>query len=411
VTLPYSARMGGTGPVDSTVNVALSLALILVLAKIAGHFAVRVGQPAVLGELSIGLALGVFRHFAPVDALASDPTLAVLAQLGMIVLLFEVGLELTVRDLSEVGVPAVVVALLGTVATFALGALVSVALMPEQPALVHAFVGASITATSVGITARVLKDSGQTKSREARIILGAAILDDILALVILALMTGILESARPTPLALLLVIAKTAGFLVVAVVGGVTLTPHLFRLASRLRSKSALLTFGLAFCFALAWCAHAIGLAPIVGAFVAGLVLSEEHSHAFTARGERSLLDVVDPVSSFLVPIFFVLMGMHADLRVLAHLDAVLLAAALTAAATLGKMACAAGTGKSVRRLSVAVGMIPRGEVSLIYASLGATLIYAGAPVIGPKTYAALVIMVLTTTLVTPTLLKRTFRA
>src|SRR5438094_3248607 len=161
------AAASGPGSADSTVHLALSLALILVLAKIAGHFAVRVGQPAVLGELAIGLALGVFRHFAAIDALTSDATLGVLAQLGMIVLLFEVGLELTVRDLSEVGIPSVVVALLGTLATFVLGVLVSVALSPGLPALVHAFVGASITATSVGITARVLKDSGRTKSREA----------------------------------------------------------------------------------------------------------------------------------------------------------------------------------------------------------------------------------------------------
>jgi Kef-type K+ transport system membrane component KefB len=159
-------------------------------------------------------------------------------------------------------------------------------------------------------------------------------------------------------------------------------------------------------CFARAWAADLLGLAPIVGAFAAGLVLEESHSARFVARGERSLAEIVEPVSTFVVPVFFVVIGMRTDLRVLAHPAALALAAVLTLAAVLGKSACALGAPRGSRRVAVAVGMMPRGEVTLVYASLGGSLEVNGAPLLDGAAYSALVLVIVATTLLTPAALK-----
>src|SRR5262249_42512011 len=189
---------------------------------------------------------------------------------------------------------------------------------------------------------------------------------------------------------------------------GVRVTPRLFGVAARLRSGGALLAVGLAFCFLLAWAAGAMGLAPLIGAFAAGLVLADLRSAAFLARAGRSLSQLIAPLSGFLVPFFFVLMGVRADVRMFAHGSTLLLLAALVCAAVVGKLACALGAGEGVNRLTVAFGMAPRGEVTLIYASLGLTLVANGTSLIDSKSYSALVGVVLLTTILTPALLKWT---
>ena len=199
-----------------------------------------------------------------------------------------------------------------------IGAGAAVLLMPDAPVATQVFLGAAITATSVGITARVLKDMGASRSREARIILGAAVVDDVLALVVLGAVRPGPARARKTGASaatpVVALVMKSGGFLVLAVVLGARLTPTWFRQAARLQTRGALLAVGLCFCFLLAWAASAIGLAALVGAFAAGLVLEDAHSALFVQRGEPSLSELLQPMVSFLVPVFFVLVGFRANL-------------------------------------------------------------------------------------------------
>jgi Kef-type K+ transport system membrane component KefB len=200
---------------------------------------------------------------------------------------------------------------------------------------------------------------------------------------------------------------KTIGFLLLSVSLGAWFTPAWFRHAAKLRTPGALLAVGLCFCFGLAWAANAIGLAPLVGAFAAGLVLEEGHSALFVQRGEQSLGELLQPMISFLVPVFFVLVGIRTNLSLLAQPSLLVLASALVAAAILGKFACAAGVfSEGARRLSVAIGMVPRGEVTLVFAAIGSTLRVGGAPLLDERGYASLVAVVVLTTLVTPPALK-----
>jgi Kef-type K+ transport system membrane component KefB len=344
----------------------------------------------------------------------ADATIQLLAQLGVILLLFEVGLEATVGEMVQVGASASLVAVLGVAAPFALGWGVGAWFLPGDGALAHAFLGASLAATSIGITARVLQDLGRSGSIEARIVLGAAVLDDILGLLILAVVVGAAQSAEGGGSLSLsqvaLAVGKAAGFLVGAVVLGIVGVRRAILASARLRSDGALLGLGLAWCFLLAWLAHAFGLAPIVGAFAAGLVLEEGHYDEFTRRGERGLPELVQPLSSFLGPIFFVGTGMRTDLADLAHGWTLLFALALTVAAIAGKQASALGVlarGQRIDRLSVGIGMIPRGEVGLIFANVGAALTVQGRPLLAPAAFSALIIMVMITTLLTPPLLKK----
>jgi Kef-type K+ transport system membrane component KefB len=238
----------------------------------------------------------------------------------------------------------------------------------------------------------------------------------VLGLLILAVVAGAIRAtAAGGALALTdvaRIAAASAAFLVGAVVVGHFVVPHLFRGAGRFRSRGVLLAFSLAFCFLLAWAAAGVGLAPIVGAFAAGLVLDEAQFEVFNSRGEQRLDDLLAPVSAMLVPVFFVLMGMKVDLSAFARWELLGFAAALTVAAIVGKQVCSLAVAeRGVNRLSVGLGMIPRGEVGLIFAGIGATLTLPNAqgvaePVIGTATFGAVVIMVIITTLVTPPALK-----
>jgi Kef-type K+ transport system membrane component KefB len=394
---------------DPVSQLVLSIAVVLAVAKLGGDLAVRLGQPSVLGELMAGIALGS----APlpfVQALRTDPYVDMLARVGVLVLLFEVGLEATVRDVARVGLGSARVAVLGIAGTIAAGWLAATLALPAgTPTLVRLFLAAALAATSIGISARVLKDAGASRSAEAHTILGAAVLDDVLGLVVLAIFGGAAARASVsgvTPLGVAVVVLKTVGFLAVAVALGVRFSPLLFRLTARLRTDGALVATGLSLCFVMSWAADAMGLSPIVGAFTAGLVLEEGHSARFVQRGERSLSDRMEPISAWLVPVFFVLMGMRADLRAMGNPATLVLVGCLAAAAVVGKLACALGAPAGVDRLAVAFGMIPRGEVSLVFANVGLSskLLSAGQ-------YSALVAVVVLTTLVTPVALRRRLAA
>jgi Kef-type K+ transport system membrane component KefB len=401
------------GHADSVAPVVLALAVLIAAAKLGGEVSVRLGQPAVLGELVAGVVLGnlTLVGFHGLEWFETDLHLDMLARIGVLLLLFEVGLESTVGQMLKVGPSSVLVAVLGVVAPFALGWGVGAWLLPESSSYVHAFLGATLTATSVGITARVLKDLGRSRSNESRVILGAAVIDDVLGLVILAVIAGAIAAAdhgRAVSLAAVgAVLGKALGFLVGSLTLGVLLAPRIFAAAAKLRNRGILLALGLVLCFSLSWLANAIGLAPIVGAFAAGLVLENGHYRSFAERGERSLEDLIHPISSFLVPIFFVLMGMRTDLMSFAQPGVLGLAAVLTVVAVVGKQLCSFGVlGKGVDRLSVGIAMVPRGEVGLIFANIGLTLSIGGKPIIDQATFSAIVVMVILTTMATPPALK-----
>jgi len=404
----FAALASAAGP-DSIAHVAVALAAILAAAKLGGDVAVRLKQPAVLGELLAGVVLANL-DLAGVTwfrALTGDAMIGMLAQLGVLILMFDVGLESTVRDMMKVGITSSTVAACGVVTTFVLGWGVGTLLLPGHSAYAHAFLGATITATSVGITARVLKDLGKAHLPEARVILGAAVIDDVLGLVILAVVAGVIASAATGAAvsvgATALVVAKAALFLIGALAIGVMLSPHLFAAAARLRGRGVLLITALVLCFVLSALAAAIGLAAIIGAYAAGLILEDAHWRDFAQRGEQRLENLVRPIAEFLVPVFFVLMGMRVDLSAFARPDVLGLALLLTAAAIAGKQACALGAlGRGLDALSIGFGMIPRGEVVLIFASIGMTLTLHGERLVDAAIYSAVVITVIVTTLVTP---------
>lgn len=391
-------------------HLLIELIVLLLAAKAGGLLAERLGQPAVLGELGAGILLGALplAGHAGLAGIASDHVIEALAEVGVILLLFEVGLSTRLADLVRVGLSALLVACIGVVVPMALGYAVGVWLLPAASPVAHLFLGAALSATSVGITARVLRDMGKIQSAEGQIILGAAVIDDVLGLLVLAVMVGLAGGGaeRSTAATAAIVAAKSLAFLVGALVLGRWAAPRLFRLAARLRGTGVLYTLALTSCFGLAWIAAEIELAPIVGAFAAGLVL--EGVPFRDLLGEReSLEQFLTPISSLLVPIFFVRMGLRVDLPTLAT-GSVALAAALTVAAVIGKQACAlAVVTRGADRLSVGLGMIPRGEVGLIFASIGVTLRAPdGTPLLGPGEFAAIVAMVLLTTVATPPLLR-----
>jgi Kef-type K+ transport system membrane component KefB len=398
--------------------ILIGVALMIIVAKLGGEIFERFKQPAVLGELVGGILVGnlALFGFTSVGVLRTNEVIHSLAEIGVIILLFEVGLESNLAEMAEVGWSSLFVAIVGIIAPFFLGWGVAAYFLPNEATLGHIFIGATLCATSVGITARVLKDMGKLQTREARIILGAAVIDDVLGLLILAVVEGSIKaSAAGGTLAMssvAIIAGKSIVFLAGAIAVGHYVVPHLFRSVSYLESRGVLLAFAIAFCFSLSWVAALVGLAPIVGAFAAGLVLDEAHFESFNQRGEKNLEELIAPLSTVLVPIFFVLMGLKVDLRAFARLDVLGFATTLTLVAILGKQVCALATvEKGINRLAIGLGMIPRGEVGLIFAGIGATLMLPNAqgvkePVIGSATFAAVVIMVIITTLVTPPVLK-----
>jgi Na+:H+ antiporter len=393
-------------------SLLIALIVLLTAAKLGGAVAEVLGQPAVLGELLGGIVIGAL-PFLGVSGLAfvpHDRTVEALANLGVILLLFEVGLSTRLADLLKVGVSALLVAAVGVVVPMVLGFLVGRWLLPGQHWYAALFLGATLCATSVGITARVLTDLKRVASAEGQIILGAAVIDDVMGLIVLAVMVGLAggTGGGSTLATAGAVTAKAIGFIVGALLLGRALAPRLFRLASRLRGRGVVLTAALVTCFSLAWAADAVGLAPIVGAFAAGLVLEGVPFKELLADGE-GLEDLLLPISTILVPLFFVHMGALVNLRELAG-SSVALAAALTLVAIVGKQACAlAVVTRGADRWAVGLGMIPRGEVGLIFAGMGLNLRVNGAPVLGSGEFAAVVAMVLLTTLLTPPLLRWRF--
>ena len=412
VTQEAADGAGHGGPV---VPVLLGLVLILAAAKLGGELFERIGQPAVLGELIFGMVLGNLGllGFRDLSFLGTSSGLEILAQLGVILLLFQVGLESNVGEMLSVGWSSLLVAVLGVIAPFFLGWGVSAWLLPKEETLAHLFIGATLCATSVGITARVLKDLGKLTARESKIILGAAVIDDVLGLVILSVVTGTISAANTggnlDALDAFIIIGKAVLFLVGALLIGGWLSRYVFRLAGFFRVQGVLLVLSLSACFLLSYLADRIGLATIVGAFAAGLILDGVQYQDLGDQTKHTIEELIHPIAGFLVPVFFVLMGVRVDLSTFGHAEVLGFAAMLSLAAILGKMICIGGVlERGLDRVSVAVGMVPRGEVGLIFAGIGAQLLLHGNRVITPPVFAAVVVMVIVTTLITPPALKVT---
>jgi len=415
-------------------GVLLSLVVIYFASKVGGELCARINLPPVLGELVGGVVVGVSAlhllvfpeggaggtdsliinilqstaGLSPDSALsvfqAQSEVISVLAELGVVILLFEIGLESDLQELIRVGPQAAVVAVVGVVVPFAAGTagLIYLFGIPVVPAI---FAGAALTATSIGITAKVLAEIGRLSSKEGQIIIGAAVLDDVLGIIVLAVVASLAKTGEIVISNVFYLIISASVFLVGSILLGRFLGPYFVALVNQMKTRGQLLLTALIFAFLLSYVAAAIQLEAILGAFAAGLVLAETDKR-------RELEEQVIPVADILVPIFFVTVGAKTDLGVLnpaipSNREGLILAIFLIAVAIIGKVV----TGLSVfgqpgiNRLAIGVGMIPRGEVGLVFAGVGSA---SGA--LSEATEAAIIMMVILTTFIAPPLLRLVFQ-
>ncbi len=406
----------------------LAIALLLLIAKISSLIT-KMGQPAVLGELVAGLIIGNVVLFGIdfFEPMKHNEILLFLAELGVVILLFQIGLESNIHEMKKVGTNAFLVAIIGVVAPFVLGTyFVGPVLMPGLSDVTYLFLGAALTATSVGITARVFKDLGKLQTKEAQTILGAAVIDDVLGLIILAVVSAIATVGVVSGLEVAIIILKAILFLGGSIVIGQKLAPVFSEFFSKIHTGVAMkFTLAISLCLIFAYLAYLIGLAPIIGAFAIGLILDAVHFKFFKnpqivddirsavkgkqsdnvekildKHSEKHVEDLIEPLSNFVVPLFFVLTGMNVDLTALMDLDVLILAVAISLVAILGKVVAGIAAAKGCNKWLVGMGMVPRGEVGLIFASIG-----RGLGVLNAEQFSVVVVMVILTTLVAPPLL------
>jgi len=376
-------------------HLLLVMAALLVTAKLLGALAQRLGQPAVLGELVAGVLLGgsVLGLLDP-----ADPVIRALAELGVIVLLFEIGLNTDLRSMTRVLGTATTVAIVGVVLPLGLGYAAGVGILglDSIPALVCA---AALTATSVGISARVLSDIGQLQSREGQVVLGAAVLDDIVGLIVLAAVTGVVTGGSWSVGGVVLTTVISIGFIVVALTAGRILTKPIFRSVEAIRTPGTLAALALAFALLLSSLAARSGSAMILGAFTAGLILN-------TAPGRAEIDRATTAIGHFLVPVFFASVGAAVTLSAFTETSTLAVAALLIAVGVVGKFVAAyAPWWFQGNKPLIGVAMIPRGEVGLIFAQMG-----LATRAISPSLFSALTLMVLVTTFLAPPVLARVGR-
>ena len=390
---------------DPISPILLGMVIILVAAKIGGEVAHRLKQPPVMGELLLGILLGnvyFFTGWGFFNFLQHNTFLDYLGRFGALVLLCRVGLETDLGAMVRAGQSVFLVACGGVLAPCAMGYLVSFYLLPECDFYARLVLSTALAATSIGITVRVLEDLGKIDTPEARIIIGAAITDDVLGLLVLAvvmntIMTGTMALGNVAAAALF-------ATLFVAVAAGVSLRfSHILgEYISRMQAEGMKLLFSVLTCLLLAYVADYIGLAPIIGAFAAGLILKDIRVRDLQGH-EHTMDEMIRPAYLIFVPVFFVLMGSQVRLESFLDKKAVELSISIAAVAVLGKFLSGfCVLEKGVRRLCVGIGMIPRGEVGLIFASMGKTM-----GVLNDTLYSTLVIVFMWTTLITPPLLKK----
>ena len=415
-------------------GVLVSLVFIYLASKLGGELSQLANLPPVLGELVGGVIVGVsalhLLVFPETGAVASDSVVvtilqqiaglnprdssevfasfsevvSVLAEVGVIILLFEIGLESDLRELQRVGTKAAIVAVVGVVAPFVAGTagLMLIFGMPIIPAV---FAGAALTATSIGITSKVLSELGQLKSTEGQIIVGAAVIDDVLGIIVLAVVASLAKTGEVDVTNLIYLIVSATAFLLGSIFFGKFFNKSFVAIAEKLQTRGNLVIPALTFAFSMAFLANVIHLEAILGAFAAGLVLDETDKR-------KELDQQIIPIADILVPIFFVSVGARVDLSVLNPTSAdnrqgLVIAAFLIVVAIIGKVITGwAVFGKEkINRLAIGIGMIPRGEVGLVFAGIGAA---SGA--LDKPLQAAIIIMVILTTFVAPPLLRFAFK-
>lgn len=415
-------------------GVLLTLVIIYIASKLGGELSKALDLPPVLGELVGGVVVGVSALHLIVfpeggaeaaDSLimtilqlisdlspeaASDvfqsqsEIISVLAELGVIILLFEIGLESDLRELQKVGYQAALVAVVGVAAPFLAGTagLMFFFNVPVIPAI---FAGAALTATSIGITSKVLSELGHLKSKEGQIIVGAAVIDDVLGIIVLAVVASLAKTGEVDVLNVIYLIISATSFLLGSIFLGKFFNTSFVAIANKLKTRGNLVIPAFTFAFFMAFLANAIQLEAILGAFAAGLVLDE--------TDKRKELDKqVVPIADILVPIFFVTVGARADLGVLnptnaANREGLIIAVFLIVVAIIGKVITGwAVIGQpGINRLAIGVGMIPRGEVGLVFAGIG-----SASGVLGKPLEAAIIIMVILTTFLAPPFLRLAFK-
>lgn len=415
-------------------GVLLTLVVIYFASKLGGEICSRINLPPVLGELVGGVLIGIsaFRllvfpesgslaedsliismlrstaglsaEAAPSVFAAQSEVITLLSELGVIILLFEIGLESDLKELIRVGPIAAVVAVVGVVAPFVAGT-VGLIYIFNTPVIPAVFAGAALTATSIGITAKVLAELGQLSSEEGQIIIGAAVLDDILGIVVLAVVASLVKTGEIQVSNIIYLVISAAVFLIGSILLGRLVSPLIVGLVNEMKTRGEVLLTGLVFAFILSYIATVINLEGILGAFAAGLILAETEKR-------KELEEQIIPVADFLVPIFFVCVGAKTDLSVLnptvpSNREGLIIATFLILVAILGKVI----TGFTVfgnpdlNKLAIGVGMIPRGEVGLVFAGVGSA---SGA--LSEATEAAIIVMVIATTFVAPPLLRLVFK-
>jgi len=414
-------------------GVLLSLVIIYLVSKIGGESANKLGFPPVLGELLAGAVVGIsvlkllifpesgsdgsdslIMQFLQSTAglpMAAVPevftkiseVITVLAELGVIILLFEIGLESDLRQLMGVGIQAAIVALIGVVVPFVMGTagLIFLFGMATIPAI---FAGAALTATSIGITSRVLSELGKLTSKEGQIILGAAVIDDVLGIIVLAVVSSLAKTGAVDSLNVIFLTLSAVVFLVGAILLGGLVNQVYVAIALRLETRGDTITPAFIFAFAMAYLGNAIHLEAILGSFIAGLILDESDRR-------NELQKQVVPVADLLVPIFFVTIGAKTNIGVLnpaieANREGLIIAAFLITVAIIGKVVTGLGAFGQVgiNRWAIGVGMIPRGEVGLVFAGIGTS-----SGILSEALNAAIVSMVIVTTFVAPPLLRLAF--
>ena len=377
-----------------TDRILWSVLLIFASAKLLSEIFERLGQPGIVGEILAGFLIGPHA----LGWMSQNDVLAILSDLGVMFLLFRVGLEVKSSELMKVGGTALLVAVAGVILPFLLGTVV--ALLFRQPTLESIFIGAAMVATSVGITAQVLASRGWLDTRAAQVILAAAVVDDILGLLVLALASGVARGeVKYLELALTGVVALGFTFLL-ARFGTRTVGRIMPRLSSRLSLAEAEFALAMTLLFSLSLLAFYAGVAAIIGAFLAGLALSEST--------DRRVLDMTGGVAELLVPFFLAGIGLRLDLSVLRSPATLLLSVVIILAALASKfIACGAaalGMGR-LDAIRVGVGMVPRGEVGMVVAQIGISL-----GIMNQSAYGVIVLMSIATTLIAPPLLKLAFR-
>ena len=439
---------------DPIAPVILGVTSILFFAVIGRFAARRLGQPTVLGELLMGIILGnvawylgidlitVLREGPPVfevvhqtlsgmpigevaaaafgieqgaeiariltgssggEVLQVAQTVDVFSRYGVIFLLFMVGLEAVLDEMRSVGKDSIRVALIGVAAPLAFGFAAVMLLLPDMPLNSTLFIAATLGATSIGITANVLLEMERSKSTEGHIILGAAVCDDILGLIVLAVVSGIVVSGSIDVVEAGTVVIVSTLFLVAAAALGPAIVRFASNILGRLDIVEAKMFTSYLFVMVLAWMANLAGLATIIGAFAAGILLSDSFFRDYELASKRtiSIRELIMPLEVILVPIFFILMGIQVKLESFMSWPVVVVAAGLLVAAIVGKLLSGLGASKGVNKLVVGVGMVPRGEVGLVFAAIGRTL-----GVIDDAIFSAIVLMVMITTLMAPPVLE-----